>query len=244
MLQQRGRASAGRAGPSGSARARPSRAVRPPRSASVGASAQAQASSTAPRALAGASRWPSRPTSGRLPTTARPPTMLETARPTTSARITVGLASALATKIRRGERTATSRWRQVPSRSSAAKTSPATSEVSSGSAQVHAKPSTTREAAHPVANIQRPKTVSLGSELCPLMAATKSAGASQQATRTIRTRHCASSLSSSKRQAGAEAGGTGHEGRLRPLPRAATGGLAVVVLIGRPPATRGCRRRR
>ena len=49
--------------------------------------------------------------------------------------MTVRLASAFAAKIRRGERTATSRWRQVPSRSSAANTSPATTEVSSGSAQ-------------------------------------------------------------------------------------------------------------
>ncbi len=115
------------------------------------------------------------------------------------ARITAVLASALATKMRRGERTAMTRWRHVPRRSSAAKTSPATRAVSSGSAQVQAKLSTTREAAHPVANIHRPKTVSLGSELCPLAAAMKPAGASQQATRTIRTRHWASSLSSSKR---------------------------------------------
>ena len=92
--------------------------------------------------------------------------MLETASPATSTTITVRLASALAAKIRRGERTATSRCRQVPSRSSAANTSPATSEVSSGSAQVPAKPSTTSDPAQPVACIQRPNTVSEGNVLC------------------------------------------------------------------------------
>lgn len=80
--------------------------------------------------------------------------------------MTVRLASAFAAKIRRGERTATSRWRQVPSRSSEANTSPATTEVSSGSAQVPENPRTTSEPAHPVACIQRPKSVSTGSELC------------------------------------------------------------------------------
>ena len=59
--------------------------------------------------------------------------------------MTVRLARAFATKIRRGDLTATRRCRQVPSRSSAAKTSPATSEVSSGSTQLHAKASTTSE---------------------------------------------------------------------------------------------------
>ena len=137
--------------------------------------------------------------------------MLETARPTSMARITAVLASAFATKMRRGERTAMTRWRHVPRRSSAAKTSPATRAVSSGSAQVHAKLSTTREAAHPVVNIHRPKTVSLGSELCPLAAAMKPAGASQQATRTTRTRHWREQLEQLEAHAGSEAGGTGHE---------------------------------
>ena len=109
------------------------------------------------------------------------------------------LASALAAKIRRGERTATSRWRQVPSRSSEANTSPATTEVSSGSAQVPAKPSTTSGPAQPVACIQRPKRVSAGSEACWLTATTRSAGAIQQARISRRIRHWESSLTSSKR---------------------------------------------
>ena len=64
----------------------------------------------------------------------------------------------------------------MPSRSSAAKTSPATSAVSSGSAQLHEKSRTTSAPAQPVAFIQRPKTVSAGSELCRLTTATKTAG--------------------------------------------------------------------
>lgn len=51
-----------------------------------------------------------------------------------------------------------------------------TTEVSSGSAQVPAKPSITSGPAHPVACIQRPKRVSTGSVPCWLTAATKSAG--------------------------------------------------------------------
>ncbi len=125
--------------------------------------------------------------------------MLDVARPATSSRITVRLASAFDTKIRRGERTATSRCRQVPSRSSTANTSPATSDVSSGSAHEHEKASTTSDPAQPVACIQRPKTVSAGSELCRLTAATKTAGAIQQATSRRRIRHWANSLTSSKR---------------------------------------------
>ena len=61
-------------------------------------------------------------------------TALEQASPATNSSSTVRLASTLAAKIRLGDRTATSRWRQVPSRSSEANTSPATTEVSSGSA--------------------------------------------------------------------------------------------------------------
>lgn len=113
--------------------------------------------------------------------------------------MTVRLASAFAAKIRRCDLTATSRWRQVPSRSSAAKTSPATSEVSSGSAQLPANPSTTSGPAHPVACIQRPKSVSEGSVLCSLTAATKRAGAIQQTRTSSRTRHWETSLTSSKR---------------------------------------------
>lgn len=113
--------------------------------------------------------------------------------------MTVRLASAFAAKIRLGERTATSKWRQVPSRSSEANTSPATTEVSSGSAQVPAKPSITSVPAHPVACIQRPKRVSEGSVLCWLTAATKRAGAIQQARTSRRIRHCETSLTSSKR---------------------------------------------
>ena len=50
--------------------------------ARIGASAQSHASSSFPAASAGASWWPSRPVSGRLPTTS-PPTMPETASPGT-----------------------------------------------------------------------------------------------------------------------------------------------------------------
>ncbi|CAM5382627.1 hypothetical protein SALBM311S_06246 [Streptomyces alboniger] len=87
----------------------------------------------------------------------------------------------------------------MPSRSSEANASPATTEVSSGSAHVPAKPSITSGPAHPVACIQRPKRVSVGSVLCPLTAATKSAGAVQQARTSRRIRHCDTSLTSSKR---------------------------------------------
>ena len=62
----------------------------------------------------------------------------------------VRLASAFAAKIRRGDRTATSRCRQVPSRSSVANTSPATSEVSSGSIQLPENARTTNGPAQPV----------------------------------------------------------------------------------------------
>ena len=112
--------------------------------------------------------------------------------------MTVRLASALATKIRRGERTATSRCRQVPSRSSAAKTSPATSDVSSGSTQLQRSESTTSDPAQPVCPIQRPKTVSDGSELCADDGDEESRP-SQQRAATRRIRHWARSLSSSKR---------------------------------------------
>ena len=136
---------------------------------------------------------------GEGPAAASPPAMPEAASPAVIARITVRLARAFAAKIRRGERTATSRWRQVPSRSSAANTSPAVSEVSSGSAQVHEKPSTTSDPAQPDACIQRPKTVTAGSEVCRLTAATNTAGAIQHAASTSRIRHWDSSLTSSKR---------------------------------------------
>ena len=109
------------------------------------------------------------------------------------------LANAFATKIRRVDRTATSRWRQVPSRSSEAKTSPATTDVSSGSAYVPANPSITSGPAQPVAFIQRPNSVSTGSELCSLTTATNNAGASQQARTSSRIRQAANSLTSSKR---------------------------------------------
>ncbi len=87
----------------------------------------------------------------------------------------------------------------MPSRSSTANTSPATSEVSSGSAHVHENDSTTSTPAHPLACIQRPNTVSAGSELCRLTAATNTPGASQQAASSSRMRHCENSLTSSKR---------------------------------------------
>jgi hypothetical protein len=89
------------------------------------------------------------------------------------------LASALAAKIRRGDRIATSRCRHVPSRSSMANTSPATTEVSSGSTYVPAKVSTTSEPAQPVALIQRPNTVSDGSEPWWLTTLTSTAGMTQ-----------------------------------------------------------------
>ena len=125
--------------------------------------------------------------------------MPETASPDTSTRRTLRLAIAFAMKIRRGERTATSRWRQVPSRSSDENTSPATSEVISGSTQLPAKPSTTSAPAQPVACIQRPKSVSAGSEVCWLTTATAIPGPIQHARISSRTRHCARSLTSSKR---------------------------------------------
>jgi hypothetical protein len=87
----------------------------------------------------------------------------------------------------------------VPSRSSAAKTSPATSDVRSGSTQLQESVSTTSGPAQPVWLIQRPKTVSDGSELCRLTIATSRAGPSQQAASATRTGHWASSLTSSKR---------------------------------------------
>ena len=109
------------------------------------------------------------------------------------------LARALATKIVRGDRTATSRCRQVPSLSSAANASPATTEVSNGSPQLHAKASTTKDPAHPLACIQRPKTVSVGRDVWALTAATKPAGATRHTRSTTRSRHWVSSLVSSKR---------------------------------------------
>lgn len=87
----------------------------------------------------------------------------------------------------------------MPSRSSQANTSPVTTEVSSGSAQVPAKPSMTSGPAQPVACIQRPKRVSVGSVLCALTPATNSAGATQQASTSSRIRHWETSLTSSKR---------------------------------------------
>src|ERR1700730_15378964 len=98
--------------------------------------------------------------------------MPETASPGTPSARTVRLASALAAKIRRGERTATSRWRQVPRRSSLANTSPATTEVSSGKNQLPANDSTTSAPAQPVACISRPNRVSAGRVPCPLTTAT------------------------------------------------------------------------
>ena len=103
------------------------------------------------------------PVSGRMPEAAIPPTVAETARPGKPITMTVRLASALAAKIRRGERTATSRWRQVPSRSSEENTSPAMIEVTSGSSQLPAKLSAASGAASPVACSQRPYRVSDGS---------------------------------------------------------------------------------
>jgi hypothetical protein len=76
--------------------------------------------------------------------------MPEAASPAASSTMTVRLASAFAAKIRRGERTATSRCRHVPSRSSEANTSPATSDVSSGSTQLQQNTRTTSDAAQPV----------------------------------------------------------------------------------------------
>ena len=87
----------------------------------------------------------------------------------------------------------------MPSRSSLANTSPATSDVSSGSTQLQQNVRTTSDPAHPVCPIQRPKTVSDGNELCRLMIATSSAGPSQHASSARRIGHWASSLTSSKR---------------------------------------------
>ncbi|GHD30040.1 hypothetical protein GCM10010335_19690 [Streptomyces galbus] len=87
----------------------------------------------------------------------------------------------------------------MPSRSSQANTSPVTTEVSRGSAQVPAKPSITSGPAQPVACIQRPKRVSVGSVLCSPTPATNSAGAIQQAGTSTRIRHWDTSLTSSKR---------------------------------------------
>jgi len=162
--------------------------------------------------------------------------MLETARPTTITRTTADAATALAAKIRPGERTATSRWRQVPSRSSAANASPATRAASRGSSQVLAKPSTTSEPAHPVAPIQRPNRVSAGSVLCLLTTPTKTAGATQHAIASSRIRHWASSLTSSKRTVRPSAAGWSADAG-----NAALGTVSVVVpVIG---AARDRRRR-
>ena len=125
--------------------------------------------------------------------------MPETASPGTHSARTVRLASALARKIRRGERTATSRWRQVPRRSSEENTSPATTEVSSGKNQLPANDSTTSAPAQPVACISRPNRVSDGSVPCPLTTTTAIAGPIQHARTSRRTRHWASCLTSSKR---------------------------------------------
>jgi hypothetical protein len=139
------------------------------------------------------------PISGWLPTAASPDTVLDTARPVTINNTTERLATALATKIRRGERTATSRWRQVPRRSSDAKTSPGTAHATSGSAQPPAKPSMTSDPAHPDSCIHRPKSVSAGSELCWPTATTNTAGAIQHTKASTRMRQRDSSLVSSKR---------------------------------------------
>ncbi len=91
--------------------------------------------------------------------------MAETASPGKPITMTVRLASALAAKIRRGERTATSRWRQVPSRSSEENTSPAMIEVTSGSTQFPAKLSAASGAASAEACSHRAYRVSAG-RLC------------------------------------------------------------------------------
>jgi hypothetical protein len=77
----------------------------------------------------------------------------------------------------------------VPSRSSAANTSPATTETSSGSAHMPEKPSPTTGAAQPVSCSQRPKGVSDGSTPCSLTPTTTTAGPSQAARISRRTRH-------------------------------------------------------
>ena len=150
-----------------------------------------------PPAPAGGRRG--RPAAGCRPRRARR-RCWSTASPATSSRMTVRLASAFAAKIRRGDRTATSRWRQVPSRSSEAKTSPATSEVSSGSAQRareaehHQRPGPAG-GVHPAAE----ERVGRGASSAGSPRRRSSAGASQQARSSRRIRHCESSLTSSKR---------------------------------------------
>jgi hypothetical protein len=157
-----------------------------------------------------------------LPTARTPPAALEQTNPAYGSRMTVRLANAFVTKIRRGERIATSRCRQVPSRSSAANTSPATTEVSNGSTHMPEAPSPTSGAAQPVACSQRPNTVSAGSSPCLAATATTSAGPIQAATSSSRIRHWDSSLTSSKR-----------------YPRVTgTRGAAIVAVIGRLPAFR------
>ena len=113
--------------------------------------------------------------------------------------MTVRLANVFAAKIRSYDRTATSRWRQVPSRSSTANTSPAISDASNGNTYRPEKPSSTSGPAQPVALIQRPKVVSEGSELCWLTTATNPAGPIRHASNSRRTRHCDNSFTSSKR---------------------------------------------
>jgi len=140
----------------------------------------------------------------------------------------VRLASALARKIRRGERTATSRWLQVPSRSSAENTSPAMTGVSNGKNQLPAKDSTTSAPAQPVACIWRPNRVSAGSEFCPLTTMTATAGPIQHKPIRMRTHHCASSLTSSKRYPRH----TDTEGGASPSPEA----VVAVTVIGWTPA--------
>ena len=72
-------------------------------------------------------------------------------------------------------------------------------EVSSGKNQLPAKDSTTSAPAQPVARISRPNRVSAGSVLCPLTTTTVTAGPIQHKPIRMRTRQCASSLTSSKR---------------------------------------------
>ena len=124
--------------------------------ASMGGTMLSQASRTVRVSSPERMMCPSRPGSGWLPIEIRPPAIDDTTRAERSAMVTVSAASAFDRKIRRGERTATRRWRQVPIRSSTAKTSPATRQVSKGRTSVPTKTRITSEPAHPDWFIQRP----------------------------------------------------------------------------------------
>ncbi len=130
------------------------------------------------------------PAAGCRPRRSRRP-VLDAASPATSSRMTVRLASAFAAKIRRGERTATSRWRQVPSRSSN-RTRRGNHRGEQRERQGAREAEHHQRAGPPGGVVQRPEE-GVGGECALLSAATNSAGAIQQARTSSRIRHCETS---------------------------------------------------